>query len=342
MTESKSHWPGAWRHLVESPVSVDDVDRVVERGSIPDFSFCFMLAASAVIATLGLLANSAAVIIGAMIVAPLMSPIISMSFGIVAGKRALATRSLLSVVTGTALTIAVAFLLTDATGWKLVGSEIIARMNPSLLDLGVALAAGAAAAFAYTRPNVSSALAGIAIAVALIPPLCTVGIILALGQDASPEAGLALDRVSARGPFLLYLTNIIGIVFAGGMVFFLQYFRRRLTAALTLMLVLSSLVIVVPPLGVSMDNLLVRNQVRRSLSVETQALLSAGQGVRFTGLNTRIVEGVVYVRGDVVAAHGLLTQALIDELRERLSDRVSMPVSLELGITPETVIHSSE
>ena len=69
------------------------------------------------------------------------------------------------------------------------GSAISARMKPSLLDLGMAVAAGAAAAFAYTRPNVSSALAGIAIAVALVPPLCTVGIAMALGQEASVEVG---------------------------------------------------------------------------------------------------------------------------------------------------------
>ena len=92
-------------------------------------------------------------------------------------------------------------------------------MKPSLLDLGVAVAAGAAAAFAYTRPNVSSALAGIAIAVALVPPLCTVGIAMALGQEASVEVGLALDSLSVRGPFLLYMTNILGIVFAGSLVF---------------------------------------------------------------------------------------------------------------------------
>ncbi|MDJ0804802.1 MAG: DUF389 domain-containing protein [Desulfobacterales bacterium] len=66
----------------------------------------------------------------------------------------------------------------------MAGSEIVARMRPSLLDLGIALAAGAAAAFAYTRPGVSSALAGIAIAVALVPPLCTVGIAIAFGQEA--------------------------------------------------------------------------------------------------------------------------------------------------------------
>ncbi|MBW2431103.1 MAG: DUF389 domain-containing protein [Deltaproteobacteria bacterium] len=342
MSLSVSRWFGDWRHHVEKPVSAEEVEPAVERGSIPAYAFYFMLTLSALIATFGLLANSAAVIIGAMIIAPLMSPIISLSYGIVAGRGALSMRSLLTVVTGTLLTIGVAFAFTEAIGWKLAGSEIVARMRPSLLDLGVAVAAGAAAAFAYTRPGVSSALAGIAIAVALVPPLCTVGIIMALGQEANAEVGLALDRFSARGPFLLYLTNIIGIVFAGSLVFFWRYYRRRLRAMLALALTIASLVIVVPPLGIGMDNLLIRNQVHRSLTVESRELLLAEHDFRFTNLSVRIRQGTVFVRGDIVASPGLFTQKLINALREKLSERVTMPVILEFGIIPETILRSTE
>ena len=81
-----SHLLGDWRYLVEKPASAEGVERTVEKGSVPSYAFFFMLASSGVIATFGLLANSAAVIIGAMIVAPLMNPIISMSFGIMAGR----------------------------------------------------------------------------------------------------------------------------------------------------------------------------------------------------------------------------------------------------------------
>ena len=333
---------GDWRHLVEKPTSAEDVERVVAQGSIPSFAFYFMLASSTVIATFGLLANSAAVIIGAMIVAPLMSPIISMSYGVVAGRGQLTTRSLLTVITGTLLTIGLAFVFTEAIGWKLAGSEIAARMKPSLLDLGVAVAAGAAAAFAYTRPGVSSALAGIAIAVALVPPLCTVGIVMALGREAGAEVGLALDSLSARGPFLLYLTNIIGIVLAGSLVFFWQFYRRRMLALLTLVLIFCSLIIVVPPLGIGMDNLLVRNQVHRSLTVETRALLPAEHDFRLTNLSVRIRKGVVFVRGDIVASPGLFTQELTNTLRGRLSEMVKMPVILEFGIIPERILRSTE
>lgn len=333
---------GVWRQLVEMPTSAQDVEQAVERGSIPAFSFYFMLAMSAVIATFGLLANSAAVIIGAMIVAPLMNPIIAISYGLVAGKGSLILRSLLTILTGTILTISVAILFTEAIGWKLAGSEIISRMRPTLLDLGVALAAGAAAAFAYTRPGVSSALAGIAIAVALVPPLCTVGIALTLGQEASADVGLAIDNFSARGPFLLFLTNLLGIIFAGSLVFFLQYYRRRILAVLILALTLGSLAIVVPPLGISMDNLLIRNQVYRNLTVISRPMVPAEQDVRYTNLRVRIEQDAVFVRGDIIASPGLMTQELINMIRDRLSEMIGMSVVLEFGVIPETILRSTE
>ena len=97
---------GQWRHLVEAPVLVADVKKAVEKGSVPSFDFFFMLATAGVIATLGLLSNSAAVIIGAMIVAPLMNPIISLAFGVIEIDRVLVSRSLLTIVVATIVVVA--------------------------------------------------------------------------------------------------------------------------------------------------------------------------------------------------------------------------------------------
>ena len=332
---------GNWRQLVEKPASVEEVELTVEKGSIPAFSFFFMLVMSAVIATFGLLANSAAVIIGAMIVAPLMNPIMAMSFSLIARKITLTIRSLFTVFTGTILTIGVAFAITEAIGWKLFGSELMGRMAPSLLDLGVALAAGAAAAFAYTRPGVSSALAGIAIAVALVPPLCSVGIAIALGQEATAEIGLPIQSISARGPFLLYLTNIIGIVFASSFVFFWQFFRRKVSAVLILALTLGGFLIVVPPLGISMDNLLIRNQVKRNLTVISSSVLPRDHNVDITSINVRIRHDVVFVSGDILAPPGLLTQEIADDVQEQLSKMLEKQVVLEFGIIPQKIMRST-
>jgi uncharacterized hydrophobic protein (TIGR00271 family) len=333
---------GSWRHLVEEPVSVGDVEQVVEKGSLPSFGFFFMLAASGVIATFGLLSNSAAVIIGAMIVAPLMNPIISLAFGSVKVYSVLIFRSLLTIVIGTVVIITMAYLVSELIGWKLAGSELIARMSPSLLDLGIAVAAGAAAAFAYTRPGVSSALAGIAIAVALVPPLCTVGIALSLGHKSGTDVGFAMGTVSARGPFLLYLTNIFGIVLSASLIFFLQYFRRYLSAFIALVLIGSCLLLVIPPLGVSMDNLLVRNLVHRSLTVKTQELVLADRDVRFSNLSIRLKEGMAFVRADLVAAPGILNQEVVDSIRDNISELIEMPVILEFSIIPETIVRSAD
>ena len=333
---------GDWRHLVEEPVLVSDVKETVEQRSVPSFGFFFMLAASGVIATFGLLSNSAAVIIGAMIVAPLMNPIISLAFGGIEANRVLISRSLLTIVIGTVVIITMAFLVSELIGWKLAGSELIARMSPSLLDLGIAVAAGAAAAFAYTRPGVSSALAGIAIAVALVPPLCTVGVALSLGQKSGTDIGFAMGTVSARGPFLLYLTNIFGIVLSASLIFFLQYFRRHASALVALVLIGSCLLLVIPPLGVSMDNLLVRNLVHRSLTVKTQELVLADRDVRFSNLSIRLKQGMAFVRADLVAAQGVLSQGVVDSIRDNMSQLIEMPVVLEFSIIPETIVRSAD
>ncbi len=333
---------GNWRHLIDKPILVGDVKKVVEKGSIPAFGFFFMLAASGVIATFGLLSNSAAVIIGAMIVAPLMNPIISLSFGSIEMNRVLVLRSLLTIVVGTIVIITMSYFVSEIIGWKLAGSELIARMSPSLLDLGIAVAAGAAAAFAYTRPSVSSALAGIAIAVALVPPLCTVGIALSLGHKAGTDIGFAMGTVSARGPFLLYLTNIFGIVLSAALIFFLQYFRRQTSAFVALILIGSCLLLVIPPLGISMDNLLVRNLVHRSLTVKTKQLVLSDRDVRFSNLSIRLNKGVAFVRADLVAPPGILNQGVVDSIRDNISEHIEMPVILEFSIIPETIVRSTD
>jgi uncharacterized hydrophobic protein (TIGR00271 family) len=333
---------GDWRHLVEEPVLVGDVRKLVEKGSVPAFGFFFMLAASGVIATFGLLSNSAAVIIGAMIVAPLMNPIVSLAFGGIEVNRVLIFRSLLTIVIGTIVIITMAFIVSELIGWKLAGSELIARMSPSLLDLGIAVAAGAAAAFAYTRPAVSSALPGIAIAVALVPPLCTVGIALSLGHKAGTDIGFAMGTVGARGPFLLYLTNIFGIVLSASLIFFLQYFRRHTSAIIALVFIGNCLLLVIPPLGVSMDNLLVRNLVHRSLTVKTQELVLADRDVRFSNLSIRLKKGVAFVRADLVAAPDILSQGVVDSIRDNISELIEMPVVLEFSIIPETIVRSAD
>lgn len=202
-----------------------EVYRSIRRGARPDADFFLMIGLSAMISALGLLLNSPAVIIGAMLVAPLMSAIVGLGLGVVQGDLRLLRLAVGATLRGMLLAVAVGALV-GLVG-SLVGliepgtspgAEILGRTNPSLLDLGVALASGAAGAYALCRKNVSASLPGVAIAAALVPPLAVVGIGLALGDG----------RITG-GALLLFFTNLIAISAAGGLVFLWLGFRPELT-----------------------------------------------------------------------------------------------------------------
>ena len=215
-----------WRRIVP-PVSQKRRSEVQVRlrdDSSPDFDFFLLVLLSSVIATLGLLIDSPATIIGAMLVAPLMSPIIGLGMGSIRGDDKLLRDAASSLFRGAVLAILISYLLTL---WNIympfidlraaaLPAEVMARTQPSPIDLAIALAGGLAAAFALAMPNISAALPGVAIATALMPPLCSVGI------------GLAFTRWDvAGGAFLLFITNSVTIAFAGMLVFVALGFSPR-------------------------------------------------------------------------------------------------------------------
>lgn len=182
-----------------------------------DADFYVMILLSSTIAFFGLLQDSVAVIIGAMLVAPLMSPMIAIAHSIVMGNLPMFRRAALSTLSGMVLAIAAAALMTaflPYIGLIPASEQIIARTQPNLLDQYIALASGAAAAYALSRKGVAAALPGVAIAAALVPPLCVVGY------------GLGSYQLEmAWGALLLFLTNLAAIVFASAAVFMLLGFR---------------------------------------------------------------------------------------------------------------------
>ncbi len=183
-----------------------------------DIDFYVLMVLAASIALLGLLQNSAAVIIGAMLVAPLMSPILAMAQSIVRGQIKVFRQAAESTANGVVLAIAVGALLSLlllSLGIHIpTTSEILARTQPNFLDLLVALASGAAAAYAISRSEVGAALPGVAIAAALVPPLAVTGYGLGTAQ---------FDI--AAGSLLLFLTNLAAIILAAAVVFLLLGIR---------------------------------------------------------------------------------------------------------------------
>ena len=219
---------GEWSVNLESRVPRTELYRKSISSSRPSLGFFVLLISSAVIATLGLISNSTAVVIGAMIVAPLMDPILSLSFGLAVSDAALIKRSAITVLFGTGVVIASAAVLSWALGISHVQSEITGRISPNLIDLGIAVAASIAGSFTMTRERLSNSIAGVAIAVALVPPLCVCGIGLTLGTEVIAVFGrgsvAGLSNQIAEGSFLLFVANLIGITLAGLLVFLLQQY----------------------------------------------------------------------------------------------------------------------
>lgn len=206
--------------------------------------FTTMLTLAVVVAVMGLSADSAAVVIGAMLLAPLMQPVLATAASLSMSLVRKALWSLIKVLLATAWCIAIAYALALILPDGPLPGEVEARTRPDIRDLVVALAAGAAGSYATVRKDVSSSLPGVAVAVALVPPLAAIGITLERG-----ETDLAI------GASLLYGTNLAAIIFAGVMVFIATGFvppRRLSNTALQLgvagVIALAVVVVVAVPL----------------------------------------------------------------------------------------------
>ena len=240
----------AWNAIYEALPTLSqeekiDVLREVHNGARPDVDFFVMIGLSALIATFGLLQNSTAVIIGAMLVAPLFSPILAISLAIAQGNIRMLRLGIESTLKGLTLAIGLAALLALIFPGRNITPEILARITPSLLDLAVALASGMAGAYAVARKDVATALPGVAIAAALVPPLGVVGVGLANG-----------DLRVAGGGSLLFVTNLIAIALAGAITFLLLGFQpgarssKELSLRRSLGIAVTLLVLVMIPLSV--------------------------------------------------------------------------------------------
>jgi len=320
----------------------------MQQASVPYFGFYFMLGLAVIIATFGLLSNSAPTIIGAMIIAPLMAPIISFSFGIVVSDWPLTTRSLVMVVSGVATVVLLAYAVTIGIGLRVAGSEIVSRTSPTLMDMGIAMAAGAAAAFAQTRQSILNTIAGVAIAVALVPPLAVTGIGLAQGLTVGAEVGASLSQIGparsgvnlAAGAFLLFLTNLAGIIVIAGVVFLAKGYGHWHKGALGLILVTALAFLLIRPLGVSLERLYIRSHALSQFAILRQKYPEI-----FTG-KSRLDGVVVDYQGDIVRLTVKMTvqRDMLDDMQNRidvaqkyLAESLKRPVIVEVQVVPVDV-----
>jgi len=252
------------------------------------FDFVLLMLLSTAIASLGLVQNSPAVVIGAMLVAPLMTPLLGSGLALVQGNLPLMRTCLKSIFFGFIASLLVGALLGWLAPITALSHELAARGGPNLLDFGIAAFSGVAASYCVARPGLSSALAGVAIAAALVPPVATVGISLALKEYQN-----------SSGAALLFGTNVVAIILSSALTFFIigirgQLGARKLWSHRTIMVLLIALGILLVPLSsvlvssaasqISSDG----KERSRLISILETQLTEAGIGygeIRVTGLS---------------------------------------------------------
>ena len=292
------------------------------------YRFGALMAFSTAIATLGIQTDSTAVVIGAMLVAPLMTPILATSASLLMGWPVRAVRSLSLVALGVGIAIALSFFIANwAPAIVSAGSnsQILSRTSPTLLDLLIAIAAGAAGAYATCRTDVSDSLPGVAIAVALVPPLSVVGITL--------EAG---DADAAGGAMLLFLTNLVGIIAASGTVFVLVGFspwssltarRDELRRSYTLLFV--ALLVVAIPLGITGDTILASTADRDAAENVIEEWLVDYPALELARLDVETSEVALAVLGTFAS------EPDVDALRVALVEELGHDVDVVARLIPE-------
>ncbi len=273
-------------------------------------AYLVLMVLSTLLATVGLFANSAPVIIGAMILAPLMAPIVSLSMGVLRQNREFALTSFKTLVTGIGLAILFGTLLSLLVPLHTINSEIGARLSPTLLDLGVAIISGIAAAYASARSEIAKSLAGVAIAVALVPPLAVSGI------------GLGWwDWGVFSGAFLLFITNLAGIVLAAAATFFVMGFSSFHVAKKGMMVSLLFVAMVSIPLVLSYDKM-----------VKEQGVVYVLEGWKVDGIEVRNVKvrngEVLYISAKLISNRPLEAHQ-IDKVKHKMEALLGKPIQLE-------------
>jgi uncharacterized hydrophobic protein (TIGR00271 family) len=207
------------------------------------------------IATFGLFINSSSVIIGAMLLAPLMQPIVSLSMGVLRQDEALQINGAKTIAIGVTAVLVTAAMIALFTPIERLTSEMAGRLSPTILDLFVAIVSGAAAAYAKSNEKILGSLAGVAIAVALVPPIAVAGIGLGWG-----------DWSMFSTAFLLFITNLVGIVLAAAFMFAILGFSPLHLAKKGIMIWMVIVAVVAIPLYSSFSKMQEDIAIQKTLS----------------------------------------------------------------------------
>ena len=218
-------------------------------------NFMVLLILATMIATFGLFINSSSVIIGAMLLAPLMQPIVSLSMGVLRQDTSLEINGAKTIAVGVIAVLVTAAIIALFTPIERLTSEMSGRLSPTILDLFVAIVSGVAAAYAKSNEKILGSLAGVAIAVALVPPIAVAGIGL----------GWA-DWHMFSSAFLLFITNLVGIVLSAAFTFSLLGFSPLHLAKKGIMIWMVIVLVVAVPLYSSFSTMKEDIAIQKTLS----------------------------------------------------------------------------
>ena len=308
------HW---WRlNVVDSVDQAQVIERITsESGWSPRYAFMTMMSAG--IAVLGLLLSSPAVVIGAMLISPLMNPILGLGFSLATFDFKEMRRAILALALGSAAAIAFTALIVALSPLQASTSEIISRTRPSLFDLAVALFAALAGTFAIIRGR-GETIVGVAIATALMPPLAVVGFGVATWN--LPVLG---------GAFALFVTNFVTIALAAMVMARYYGFGHSLSSQQSLAQTIGLVIVFIAmavPLGFSLKRIATEaitvTQVRSYLSDRF------GADARITQLEVDFDSAPIKVRSVVITPRSKMQRSAV--LQQDLEKRIGQPVRLRL------------
>jgi uncharacterized hydrophobic protein (TIGR00271 family) len=309
----------------------------IQADALPSKTFFIMNALAAIIAAYGLLSNSTAVVIGAMLVAMMLGPIAGISLALIDSRWILFKTAFKTLALGIIMIYGIGFVIGIIHPNIAITDEILARTHPNSLDLMIALAGGAAGAFASVSPRLSVAVVGVAVATALVPPLVASGILLSRAEFT----------LSANA-FLLTFTNIIAIQVSSAMVLWIAGFRRGSTEEVrskylefakrnwvSLIILLILAVYLTFNLIYSVQNELYKSKVSDQLAQELNTETNIIDTVQFDSQQDFTLARV-FIRGVEPPS-----TAKIDELNRSISpDRKGHPTYVQIRFIPVQIIQT--
>lgn len=288
----------------------------------PSSIFIVLMVLSTLLATTGLFQNSTPVIIGAMILAPMMSPIISLSMGVVRGDSFFIESSLKTLAFGIVMALLFSSIYTYFMPLNVLTDEMRSRLNPNILDLMVAIISGIAGAYASAKSEIAKSLAGVAIAVALIPPLSVAGI--GLGWS---------DFDISYGAFLLFITNLVGITLSAAITFLILGYSPIHRAKKGIIYTSVILAIIAIPLIISFSKAITQNNIITKLDNHSFVQNNKKITIQILHVDLSKKKTEIFLQ---TKSNNLLNKADLNSLRHDIEDILKEKIIL--NISSNTII----